>query len=130
RDSRSRHCGLAARTSDQLPPGRGTACRACAASPLRQIRSEQNLCGPNHRPVDEQRFKRLLRKSALDYFPFPRQSPRMSLSDDISASSPKVESHFQTTHWSVVLSASQKDSAHGAEALEELCRAYWYPLYC
>lgn len=33
---------------------------------------------------------------------------------------------FQTTHWSVVLQAASGDSA---EALERLCRAYWYPLY-
>jgi RNA polymerase sigma-70 factor (ECF subfamily) len=36
---------------------------------------------------------------------------------------------FATTHWSVVLLAGQVDSPHGAEALEKLCRTYWYPLY-
>src|SRR5260221_3451468 len=36
---------------------------------------------------------------------------------------------FATTHWSVVLLAGQADSPHGAEALERLCRTYWYPLY-
>lgn len=36
---------------------------------------------------------------------------------------------FVTTHWSVVLSARDKDSPHWAEALETLCRTYWYPLY-
>jgi RNA polymerase sigma factor (sigma-70 family) len=36
---------------------------------------------------------------------------------------------FVTTHWSVVLSARQKDSPHSAAALETLCRTYWYPLY-
>jgi RNA polymerase sigma-70 factor (ECF subfamily) len=36
---------------------------------------------------------------------------------------------FVTTHWSVVLHAGQKDSPQAVEALEELCRAYWYPLY-
>lgn len=36
---------------------------------------------------------------------------------------------FVTTHWSVVLAARDKDSPQSAEALEELCRAYWYPLY-
>jgi RNA polymerase sigma-70 factor (ECF subfamily) len=29
----------------------------------------------------------------------------------------------------VVLAAGQADSARGAAALEQLCRAYWYPLY-
>src|SRR3954468_3241558 len=36
---------------------------------------------------------------------------------------------FATTHWSVVLLAGQNDSAQAAEALEKLCRTYWYPLY-
>ncbi|MHB8520530.1 MAG: RNA polymerase sigma factor [Limisphaerales bacterium] len=36
---------------------------------------------------------------------------------------------FATTHWSVVLMAGQSDSPHAAEALEKLCRTYWYPLY-
>lgn len=36
---------------------------------------------------------------------------------------------FTTTHWSVVLSAGQADSAENAEALNNLCRTYWYPLY-
>ena len=36
---------------------------------------------------------------------------------------------FVTTHWSVVLSAQDKDSARSVEALESLCRTYWYPLY-
>jgi DNA-directed RNA polymerase specialized sigma24 family protein len=36
---------------------------------------------------------------------------------------------FATTHWSVVLAAGQGDSPQAAEALERLCRTYWYPLY-
>jgi RNA polymerase sigma-70 factor (ECF subfamily) len=36
---------------------------------------------------------------------------------------------FVTTHWSVVLSAQQHNSPQSAEALESLCRTYWYPLY-
>ena len=36
---------------------------------------------------------------------------------------------FTTTHWSVVLASTQGDSPQSAAALEELCRAYWYPLY-
>ena len=36
---------------------------------------------------------------------------------------------FVTTHWSLVLSARDKKSPQSAEALEKLCRAYWYPLY-
>lgn len=36
---------------------------------------------------------------------------------------------FATTHWSVVLLAGQGDSPRATEALEKLCRTYWYPLY-
>jgi len=36
---------------------------------------------------------------------------------------------FATTHWSVVLTAGQSELPEAAEALEKLCRAYWYPLY-
>ncbi len=36
---------------------------------------------------------------------------------------------FSTTHWSVVLAAGRSDSPQAREALEQLCRTYWYPLY-
>jgi RNA polymerase sigma-70 factor (ECF subfamily) len=36
---------------------------------------------------------------------------------------------FATTHWSVVQRAGDPSSPQAAEALEELCRTYWYPLY-
>lgn len=36
---------------------------------------------------------------------------------------------FRTTHWSVVLQARGRESAQSAEALEELCRTYWYPIF-
>lgn len=36
---------------------------------------------------------------------------------------------FTSTHWSVVLAAGQDTSAQKSEALERLCRTYWYPLY-
>jgi len=36
---------------------------------------------------------------------------------------------FVTTHWSVVLSAREKQSPASGAALETLCRTYWYPLY-
>lgn len=39
--------------------------------------------------------------------------------------------HFATTHWSLVGAASpdQVSQTRAREALEKLCRAYWYPLY-
>src|SRR5512139_209116 len=36
---------------------------------------------------------------------------------------------FATTHWSVVLAATNRESPEAATALEQLCRTYWYPLY-
>jgi RNA polymerase sigma factor (sigma-70 family) len=36
---------------------------------------------------------------------------------------------FTTTHWSAVLAAGQQKGPAAREALEELCRTYWYPLY-
>ena len=39
------------------------------------------------------------------------------------------DGQFAATHWSVVLTAGKSDLPQAAEALESLCRAYWYPLY-
>jgi len=36
---------------------------------------------------------------------------------------------FASTHWSVVLEAGQEASPLAEAALDQLCRAYWYPLY-
>jgi RNA polymerase sigma-70 factor (ECF subfamily) len=36
---------------------------------------------------------------------------------------------FATTHWSLVLRAGQDSGSGSDAALEQLCRAYWYPLY-
>ena len=36
---------------------------------------------------------------------------------------------FCTTRWSIVLQAGRGEDRRAAEALEQLCRAYWYPLY-
>jgi RNA polymerase sigma-70 factor (ECF subfamily) len=42
------------------------------------------------------------------------------------AAGPRV---FATTHWSVVLAAGHGESAPAQQALETLCRVYWYPLF-
>jgi RNA polymerase sigma factor (sigma-70 family) len=36
---------------------------------------------------------------------------------------------FATTRWTVVLNAGDARSAEQADALAQLCRTYWYPLY-
>ena len=40
-----------------------------------------------------------------------------------------TEALFQSTCWSVVLDLDASDPARARTALEELCRAYWPPLY-
>ncbi len=42
---------------------------------------------------------------------------------------PAQGASFTTTHWSVVLAAGEQDTPQASEALETLCRSYWYPLY-
>ena len=51
----------------------------------------------------------------------------MATSAQDSTTSGRVR--FANTHWSVVLLAGQSDSPFCQEALENLCRSYWYPLY-
>ncbi len=36
---------------------------------------------------------------------------------------------FATTHWTVVLAAGQHSTPQSDQAIEELCRTYWFPLY-
>ena len=45
--------------------------------------------------------------------------------DPTSSASPL----FVTTRWTVVLAAQDSAGPQSGEALEKLCRAYWYPLY-
>lgn len=39
------------------------------------------------------------------------------------------EPAFVTTHWSVVLKAGRSDTTRARDALDKLCKTYWYPLY-
>src|SRR6266478_7662781 len=50
--------------------------------------------------------------------------------DQSSDNSPRTDSAvFATTHWSVVLKAGHSSVPGAQEALETLCRTYWFPLY-
>jgi len=51
--------------------------------------------------------------------------PADPVRDDSSATS----RGFHTTHWTVVLTAREKDGTAAQEALASLCSTYWYPLY-
>ena len=44
---------------------------------------------------------------------------------------PPGQRQFATTHWSLVGAAKpgEVSQSRAREALEELCRTYWYPLY-
>jgi DNA-directed RNA polymerase specialized sigma24 family protein len=54
----------------------------------------------------------------------------MTASDDTgNKSASRSSAQFATTHWSVVLAARDSASPGSQEALERLCRTYWYPLY-
>ena len=53
----------------------------------------------------------------------------MSPSQPGPGSSSAEAAWFQTTHWSVVLAADGTEATQATEALEKLCRVYWYPLY-
>jgi RNA polymerase sigma-70 factor (ECF subfamily) len=55
--------------------------------------------------------------------PQPEQEPRSAVA------LPYAGAQFATTHWSVVISAGLTDDTRRSEALETLCRTYWYPLY-
>jgi RNA polymerase sigma-70 factor (ECF subfamily) len=41
----------------------------------------------------------------------------------------RTAAQFATTHWSLVLAAGDSASPDSTEALESLCRMYWFPLY-
>ena len=53
----------------------------------------------------------------------------MSAQEPSGEDKPHKKSPFTATHWSDVLSAQNSSSPESDEALENLCRTYWYPLY-
>lgn len=53
----------------------------------------------------------------------------MGMGDSTDESAGRNAAQFATTRWSVVLAAADTALPEGREALEDLCRTYWYPLY-
>lgn len=49
--------------------------------------------------------------------------------DVVGGQSGVVLAQFPTTRWSLVVRARGRQAAHSRRALEELCHAYWPPLY-
>jgi RNA polymerase sigma-70 factor (ECF subfamily) len=54
---------------------------------------------------------------------------RRMAATDSSEHLPGAAREFTTTHWSVVLTAGEGVFPQAAQALEKLCRIYWFPLY-
>jgi len=53
----------------------------------------------------------------------------MSEAEPNGAAASRSGEWFATTHWTVVLAAGQEALPQAGQALESLCRTYWYPLY-
>ena len=51
------------------------------------------------------------------------------MSQPESAPDHRGDPRFTTTHWSLVVAATEESAPEWRESLEELCKAYWYPLY-
>jgi RNA polymerase sigma-70 factor (ECF subfamily) len=49
--------------------------------------------------------------------------------DASSPGPPAGAGSFATTQWSLIVAARDRAAPQAAQALAELCRAYWYPLY-
>lgn len=45
------------------------------------------------------------------------------------ASTSQGDPQFHTTHWSLIVAAAREPSETSQAALEDLCQAYWYPVY-
>ena len=58
-----------------------------------------------------------------------RRTTELSGAQQGSNSTLEVRGPFPTTRWSVVLSADADTESRALEALEVLCRQYWFPLY-
>ena len=52
----------------------------------------------------------------------------MDSRDELSASPPR-QREFETTRWSIVISAGRNSTPDSKRALASLCETYWYPLY-
>ena len=75
--------------------------------------------------MDADQLRAFLTKSNLAFTPADDKGASPSA---IGLSLPIGAATFATTHWSIVLEA-QGESLAAEEALEKLCRTYWYPLY-
>jgi RNA polymerase sigma-70 factor (ECF subfamily) len=47
----------------------------------------------------------------------------------MASSTSQGDPQFHTTHWSLIVAAAREPSETSQAALEDLCQAYWYPVY-
>ncbi|MEK7677773.1 MAG: hypothetical protein AAB676_18240 [Verrucomicrobiota bacterium] len=89
--------------------------------------ADSPVVGRERLPSDERCVGKLRVYSACNWWDFT-SNLAMVLPEPglLPSTAPAI---FATTHWSVVLAAGHPDSPQAAEALETLCRTYWYPLY-
>jgi RNA polymerase sigma-70 factor (ECF subfamily) len=52
------------------------------------------------------------------------------MDEDPPQSSPHEKGSLPTTRWSLICAAAGPSTSSARRALDELCRIYWYPLYC
>ena len=57
-----------------------------------------------------------------------KKDTRLAINDS-SPSLNSAQDVFATTRWTVVLAAGRKSDTQARQALAELCRMYWFPLY-
>jgi DNA-directed RNA polymerase specialized sigma24 family protein len=70
----------------------------------------------------------LLFFSSVTFWKKPKGLP-FAMRQDYSSVGPD-HGQFDKTHWSMVLEAVQSRAPGAPQALTELCRLYWQPLYC
>jgi RNA polymerase sigma factor (sigma-70 family) len=51
------------------------------------------------------------------------------MAEPVQPSTEAAAGQFAATHWSAIVRAGGSNSPAASEALEQLCRIYWYPLY-
>ena len=109
------------RAPDLQPPRKTALLQAGCPHPASQPIHNENCREPWNPPC----YRRRERLQIVEQpFPSAMSAPEQSLSRTSTG-----DGWFKTTHWTVVLTAREKDGAAARGALASLCSTYWYPLY-
>jgi len=65
----------------------------------------------------------------VTFAPVSTSTQTASSGTTATGNEPPRQPVFVTTHWSLVVSAGRNDTPHARNALEKLCRGYWFPIY-